>query len=358
MDIAYEGGNMQLGSQVKMIDAENKLIYAEQFVYTSKFLSSRLESVWWLPFDDSKTRLIVSNTSGQTVVATIQTDGTSPNQSTPYQVTLVPWETRVLDIMRDVVGHENGHLHTTGGVSITHNGAPGTVLGRIYVSKANKGYSAAIPFVDPEATVSQKWNGSGLRLRMNGDDLEPVLVARNTTNQATTISGRLPYTRPNGNMDSVVIPSKTIPPNSTKLINLRDLINDANVPTAVSYTGIELDYASPRGTVVTSVQSISSNGEHVFQVPMQDPQKLPSSSGGFPFKADGDFRTLVYIKNETAVTRRYTVSMIWPGGSGYSFGQNELRAGETALVDFRKLRDDQTPDKMGHIIPLNLDMVK
>ncbi len=354
MKIGYAGGNMQMGAQVRMIDTQRKLIWAEQFIYTSKLVSSRLESVWWLPFENSKTRLVVSNTSSQTVTATIETDGTSPQQTTPYQVTLVPWETRVLDIMGDVVGHESGNLHQKGGVSISHTGTAGAVIARIFIAKPNKGYSSSIPFIDPETTESQKWHGAGLRLKIDGDPLDAILVARNTGSEATTINGRIPYTRPNGNMAEVVIPTKNLPARSTRLINLRELIDNANVPNAVKFAGIEVQYAAPHGTVVTSVQSMSSDGEHVFQVPMMDPTKLPSSSGGFPWKADGDFRTLVYIKNETDVARKYTASMIYPGG-GYNVGERDIKPGETIVVDFKKLRDEQTPDGLGNIIPLDLE---
>jgi hypothetical protein len=81
---------------------------------------------------------------------------------------------------------------------------------------------------------------------------------------------------------------------------------------------------------------------------------MPSSAGGFPWKADGDYRTLVYIKNETAVTRRYTASLVYPGG-GYTLRPTEIRAGETVVVDFKKLRDEQVPDSVGNLIPLNLE---
>ncbi|MBA2378099.1 MAG: hypothetical protein H0V76_00825 [Blastocatellia bacterium] len=42
-------------------------------------------------------------------------------------------------------------------------------------------------------------------------------------------------------------------------------------------------------------------------------------------------------------------------GGGYSLGINELKAGETVAIDFKALREEQTPDDMGNIIPLNVD---
>ena len=82
MKIAYNGISQQLGAQVKMIDSENSLIWAEQFVYTTKFTSNRLENVWWLPYQNTETKVVVSNTSSGTVAASITVDGTSPNNPT------------------------------------------------------------------------------------------------------------------------------------------------------------------------------------------------------------------------------------------------------------------------------------
>ncbi|HBR57585.1 MAG TPA: hypothetical protein DEA22_08965 [Blastocatellia bacterium] len=55
---------------------------------------------------------------------------------------------------------------------------------------------------------------------------------------------------------------------------------------------------------------------------------MPASAGGFSWKADGDFRTLVYIKNEADTPKRYTAHLNFLGG-GYSLGIREIKNGET-----------------------------
>jgi len=353
MKISYEGGKQQLGAQVRMLHAADGLIWAEQFVYTTKFTSNRLENLWRLPFENSKTRVVVSNTSSATVTATIAVEGTIPQQATPLQITLAPWETRVLDILRDLVGNENGQLKEKGGISITHSGSPGAVLARMFIAKPNKGYSAASNFIDPDSTASQKWHGNGLRFRnMNGALLSPVVAVRNTGIQTSTVTGKIIYTQPNGDVATINLPQKTIGAGVTKAFELESFIDD--LPTSVTYGGIEIEYDTPKGTVITSLQSVSQNGNHVFQVPMFDPANMPSSAGGFPWKVDGDFRTLVYLKNETNSAKQYTAHLAYTGG-GYSLGLDELQAGETVEIDFRKLRDEQTPGDRGELIPINVD---
>ena len=92
----------------------------------------------------------------------------------------------------------------------------------------------------------------------------------------------------------------------------------------MKYGGIELEYDTPKGSIITSVQSVSRSGDHVFEVPMFDPQDMPSSAGGFPWRADGDFTTVVYIKNETDVVRKFAVHLKFEGG-GYSAGIRKIR---------------------------------
>jgi hypothetical protein len=355
VNISYQGGNQQLGAQVKMVDAEKELIWAEQFVYGSKFVSSRLETVWWLPFDETKTRVVVSNTSGGTVTATIAVVGTAPEQSAPAKIMLAPWETRVLDIMTDLVGHGHGLVKFKGGISIVHTGSPGALLARMLIAAPERGYSAAASFIDPEMTASQRWHGNGLRLRnLDGTTLEPVLAVRNTSEQLSQIQGRIIYTSPDGSTSTINFQQGHIAPGATRVFNVSTLIKNANIPNAVTYGGIELEYDTPKGTILTSLQSVSRNGDHVFQVPMFDPQNMPSSAGGFPWKADGDYTTIVYIKNETAVARKFVSHLVYGSGQ-YSLGIRELKPGETMAIDFREFRDNQSPDSQGNLIPLDVD---
>ncbi|MGB7070010.1 MAG: hypothetical protein WBD22_11000, partial [Pyrinomonadaceae bacterium] len=355
LKINYEGGSLQLGAQVKLVDEQRNLILAEQLIYASKFTSNKLENVWRLPPGQSETTLAISNTTYSPLTVAITVDGTAPQQDSPAVIQLDPSQTRILDIMRDIAGHENGTLQSRGGISISHGGNPGALLAKMMVAQPNRGYSATMGFIDPESTASQRWHGNGLRLRhLDGSLLKAGLVARNTTDQVSRIWGRIPYTMPNGEVSHVNIPFTRINPHSTKLIDLQSLLDGASVPDSVSYAGIELEYDTPKGSVVTSVMSVSNDGDHVFQVPMFDPQKLPSSAGGFPWKADGDHTTIVYIKNETDSPKKYTASLIFEGG-GYSVGVRDLKPSQTAAVDFKQLRDDQVPDSMGRTLPFSLE---
>ncbi len=84
LQMSYQGSEMQLGSQIKIIDTNNSLIWEEQFFEpAAKYTSLRLEGVWWMPSNNCETKFILTNTTDAPVTATITVDGTSPGQQTP-----------------------------------------------------------------------------------------------------------------------------------------------------------------------------------------------------------------------------------------------------------------------------------
>lgn len=345
----------QLGAQFKIL--KQGLLFDEQFVTpAARFPSGRMESVWWMPSTQSEIKFILSNTTDFPVTATIEVDGSAPRQRQPTTFELNPRETRVLDILRDLVGQQRGGtLHKTGGISITHNGTPGAILARMLVSKQNTGYSSVVGFTDPTTRRSSKLNGGGLRLGAIGSDrLDPIVVARNTGGEPTIVSGRIPYTNENGDVIFVSIPEVQIASGKIATLNVKQAIEAANVPEDVTFAGIELEYTTAPGSVVMTAQSVSRSGEQVFQVPLLDPERMPSSAGGFPWKVDEDYNTIVFIKNETDAPKKYLARLVYEGGE-YALGAREVKAGQTVALDFKQLRDNQTPDASGRVIPPNVE---
>lgn len=308
-----------------------------------------------MPSSQSETKFILSNTTNAAVTATIEVDGTAPKQQQPATILLNPHQARVLDIMRDLIGRQNGTLHKTGGISITHNGTPGAIMARMLISQKSSGYSSVVNFVDPTNQRSSKLNGGGLRLGLiNGDKLEQIVVARNVGDEQTTVRGRIPYTNGNNDVVFVTIPEIQLNPNEVETLNLKQAVRQANIPANVTFAGLELEYTTAPGSVVMNALSVSESGQQVFQVPLLDPEKMPSSAGGFPWKADGDYTTVVFIKNESNAPKKYIAKLTYDGG-GYVQSPRELKPGQTVAVDFKQLRDTQTPDSMNRQIPLNIE---
>lgn len=356
LQVSHQGAKLQLGVQIKILKLDKGLIFDEQLVQTSRFVSSRLENVWWLPSSQPKTKFIISNTIDSPVTATVTVDGTAPKQQQPTTIELNPHQTRVLDILRDLVGkQQGGTIHKEGGISVSHSGTPGAVLARMSISKENTGFSSVANFIDPQATRSSKWNGSGYRIgKIGNDELTPIVVARNIGNESTNVSGRISYTNDAGEVVFVNVPSVRIGANKIKTIDVERAVRQSNVPANVSHTGFEFEYSTPNGSVVMAALSVSRNDNHVFQVPLFDPERMASSAGGYPWKADGDYTTMLYIKNETDQPQKYTAVLTYEGGN-YAVGVKDIKPHQLVAIDFRALRDNQTPDAKGNTIPLNIE---
>ena len=356
LQIAYDGGNYQLGSQIKIIDPEHSLIWEEQhFTAAAKYISAKLEGVWWLPSINCETKFIITNTTASSVTATVKVDGTLPPQILPAVIELNPHQTRVLDVIKDLVGIPIGAMNKTGGVSISHTGAAGAVMARMLISKPDKGFSSTMNCIDPQMTASSRWHGAGLRIGKIGNyQMEQVLAVRNASDTASHVKGKFYYTQDDGAVAAVNIPRNTLAARSSKTIDLQNLIEAANLPANIKYGGIEIEYDTAPGSVVVSSLSHSKNENLVFQVPIYDPAKTASSAGGYPWKTDGDYTTLAYAKNDSDETQKFVLSLMFEGG-GYSLGINEIKPHQTLMVDFKVLRDSQTPDPMGRIIPLDVN---
>lgn len=355
LQVTHQGMRLQLGAQFKIL--KQGMLFDEQFITpATRFPSSRMESVWWLPSPQCETKFIVSNTTDAPVTATIEVDGTAPRQRQPATIQLNPHQTRVLDILRDLIGQDNGGtLHKTGGISITHSGTPGAILARMLVSKESTGYSSVVNFTDPTVPRSSKLNGGGLRLGSIGsDELTPIVVARNVGSEPTTVRGRVPYTNESGDVVFITIPEVNIAAGKIKQIDVERALREANVPPGVAFAGIELEYTTAPGSVIMTAQSVSRSGQQVFQVPLLDPNRMPSSAGGFPWKVDSDYTTVIFIKNETDTPKKYLARLVYEGG-GYALKPREIKAGQTVALDFKQMRDEQTPDSKGNLIPLSAE---
>lgn len=349
LQVTHYGMRLQLGAQFKII--KQGILFDEQFITpATRFPSARMESVWWMP-SSSETKFILSNTTDKAVTAIVKVDGTAPRQQQPATIQLNPHQTRVLDILRDLIGHQNGTVHKIGGISITHNGTPGAIMARMLISEDGAGFSSVVNFVDPTNQRSSKLNGGGLRLgSINGDELEQIIVARNVGDEQTIVKGRIPYTNENGDVEFIAIPGIQLNPGEIDILDVKQTVRQANIPADVTFAGLELEYTTAPGSVVMNALSVSRSGQQVFQLPLLDPERMPSSAGGFPWKVDDDYTTVVFIKNETDAQRRIVARLTYEGGE-YTLGVKKLKPGQTIKVDFKELRDKQTPDFNGQTIP-------
>jgi hypothetical protein len=352
LQVFYRGHDLALGAQVYLTDVARSLVFEEKLAeLAEQFSSSRLEGVWWLPSHGGEMRLVLSNTTDASLSVTASVEGSAPPQHDPATLMLAPHETRVVDILRDLVGDRGGRLAQVGGVSLRHSGAGGALLARLLIREAERGYSSWARFTDPSKGKSSKYQGAGLRLgTVGGERLTPVVVARNVGSTETTISGRIPYTLDDGSTGAFAIPDLRLAPGEAGTVNVTGALAREHIERDVATAGLEFEYTGTPGSVIMSAQSISPSRTQVFQVPLWDIVAQRSSTGGYPWKAEGDASTIIYIKNVTDRAQEYTWQLRHAGGT-YSLGLRTIAAHQTEAIDIRALRDEQVPDQQGRTIP-------
>jgi hypothetical protein len=313
LQLFYQGKDMLLGAQVKIVDSASSLMFDEQLGEPAAMYSSRLEGLWWLPTPDSQVGIAISNTTDSTQVASLDMDGIEPKQQGSKEMVLQPHETVLIDPAKDV-SYRPAVVLETGGISINHSGKPGSLIARAMIQDLGKGFSSAVQFADPGKAKSSKLHGAGLRLgEIAGEELTPVVVARNISDRTAVLHGRIRYTKRDGSEGVTALREVRLRAGEAKAWEIGEISRPQSA--GVESAGLEIDYSTEPGSVVVSALSVSRSGNHVFHVPMLDVAAQRSSTGAYPFYLYGTSSTVVYIKNTTAVEQKYVAHLNYEGGN-------------------------------------------
>jgi hypothetical protein len=343
-EFTYEGRILEVGGGLRIVNAEKSLIFDEQMLEPGmKFPSSRLEAVYAIPFGDSRVGAIITNTTAQPIIINGDAIFAGADGHHPVQSQLGPYQTQVINLPHGLIKKASA-----GAVSLNHNGAKGALLAMIHLQDAGRGYSEAVNFTDPGDKTTER-HGAGLRLgSVNNDPLRPVIVVRNIGDSATTVTATVPYSKQNGETGTISFPRVSLAAGEIKLLNTSNPQLRRNGFVAA---GLEIKYTGAPGSVIASASSVSQSGNHVFALPMKDPQVGLSSAGGYPWFSDEKGSTVVFIKNTTETQQQFHLDIIFPGGQ---WGSNlkTLAPGQTFKLDVREVRDSQAKGSEGNAIPL------
>ncbi len=332
-----------MGGGLRIVDAERSLIFDEQLLEPGmKFSAPQLEAVYAIPGDDVRVSVIVTNTTAQPLKVTGEAVFTGNGQR-PIEGVLKPYETEVIELPNGLVNKAS-----IGAVSLRHGGDKGALLAIIHVRDDERGYSEAVNFADPAQGKTTQLHGAGLRLgRVNNEALTPVLAVRNTGKTATIVAARVPYAKQNGETGVIALPRVELGPGELRLL---DTANPQFKQSDFATAGLEVEYTGASGSVVAAAKSFSASGNHVFVLPLKDPQGGMSSTGGYPWFINGSSSTVTLIKNVTKDSQQFHLDIVYPGGR---WGSNlkTIGAGQTMAFDVRKIRDTQEKGSEGNTIP-------
>jgi hypothetical protein len=347
----HRGKDLVLGCNVLVIDESKSLTFENKLNELGKFDSRRLEGVWWIPSNNTDSTIVLTNTSDELITVAATLTRNPHNSGSAQMFTLLPHQTKVLDVREDFPQGEVFARAKVLGLSLTQDGAEGSLLAWTMIKDESKGYSNIATFTNPAKAKSNQYHGAGLQIGSVGnDELEPVIVLRNTTNAKVDVNIRIPYTNQDGERETVSINTVKLNAREVHQVNMQRAANLRDIKTA----GIEIEYAGSPGAVVASAQSVSKSGTQVFRTLLWDAPALKSASSMYPFSIEGTSSTKAYIKNAGFKDEVYVSHITWRTDGEYFIPIKTIKKGETVEIDVKKLRDEQIPDERGRTIPLNI----
>jgi hypothetical protein len=294
---------------------------------------------------------VLSNVTDSSLTATVAIDGINPAQASLAIIRLAAHETCLIN-PEQLARNGKGTLLEIGGISINYNGAAGALLARGFIEELSTGFSSSIEFWDPSMAHSSKLDGGGLRLgRAGGKELTPVVVARNIGTTESIVSGSVSYTAADGSTSIVSLPDTHLRRGEVDAIDVSHALRSSRVNTErLVSAGLQFTYSTTPGSILISAQSVSSDGNQVFRLPLVDADAQPSSTGGYPWFINGSSSTVVYLTNVTDEPQQYVLQLNFQGGV-YAPGLKTVAPHQTAVLDIRALRDGQVKDEHNQTIP-------
>ncbi|MGH9764196.1 MAG: hypothetical protein ACREAC_25460, partial [Blastocatellia bacterium] len=154
----YMSGNAaDLGALLTVTDPIHSLSFDVPDEMPMSYMSSRLEGIWWLPTQRSDYSLVVSNMANTAVSMTLSGTAEAKHGGRASSgAELGPHQTRVFSL-HDLAGAgllPAAGSRNAGGITVEHQGEPGSVLAYGMASQSDIGFSSHFPFEDPAMAMS------------------------------------------------------------------------------------------------------------------------------------------------------------------------------------------------------------
>lgn len=304
--LSYTGNVLEVWAQITFHGVGGGSV-DETFNILEEPGSDTREAVWLMP-KKSTAVIALGNSSNAAIRTTAQfSDGDSEDVDIPAGATkFIRRKEREAD---------------TDSVKLATAGPAGSLRVTGFIVANDQSFTSSIRFYDTRKTAQPNLYATNLRLK----NTLPRIVLKNTSD--VDISARPRFFAAGGEQaNPLELPALTLRPNQVIDVDL----------------GVLRRAAASR----TDFDSVD--------VPLRDSGKIRNGTGSYPWRIDNDYSTTVAVTNFGSQPARFQVEIRYPGGP-YSIKPRELAAGQTVSFDLRKMRDEQQPDRLGHVLPQTLD---
>ena len=334
IELRYRGAPMGLGVQLTVANSGRGLSFDMEPPMGLR--SSRLEGLWWSPDTQTSGRVMLSNTTHQSLSVQVNVEWRglvvpAPPLSLARRQTMVLPIRRLLDdLTLDSIGIGRG------GLSITHNGLPGALIAHGVILNPERRFASNLRFIDPAAQPTGVLEATGLPLGRPapGSALPstsffvPVLALKNASSVAQTATVNVQY-RVNGRPQTQALPPLNLTPHEVRLVDFWAWLESIqNAP--IESAGLQVTSSGRPGTLVAALTSIESSDTMVVDVPLVVGNPDVRLGGKHPFRLDGNLQAVTYLKNISTRPTKALAFIVYEGGL-FTPPLFDLAAGETVV---------------------------
>lgn len=338
MSLSYTGSLMEMWAQITLRGGAAQGGSADvTFSVLNNLGSDTQEAVWWQPRPG--TAVIALGNSSNTPIQTRLKFSNGETQ----EVQIAPFATRYVR-RNSNGGNSNGFGES---VKLTTNGAAGSLKATGFVISNDRRYTSGIRFYDTPNAVQPNLFATNFRVKNSS----VRLLLKNTSTTSITAQPRF---RPmEGNASAVELSPIALAPNEIKELNLQSLLTAAATRTDLDAVSVQIENNGAAGSLIGALYSTNQTTGVFYDVPLRDSGVVRNSTGAYPIRLDDDYKTVVSITNAGNETAQFGAVIRYNGGQ-YAFSPRTLNIGQTATFDIKRLRDEQTPDQNGNIIPATM----
>lgn len=310
---------MAIAVQLTVADAKHGISYDMES--PMGFKSSTLEGLWWSPDEKTEGQVMICNTTNQDVEAKLEIEWKkSVIQGLVRK--LLAHQTLVLDVEKLLKesGIESKGIES-GGLSITHSGAPGALIAFGVMANQERGFASSFTFIDTKTQPTSTLDGTGLLLGRSTlraglpepASFVPELTLKNTSNVEQTAKVIVSYMR-DGRPKSESLPAQTLEPREVRMIDFSSRILNEVRNARVENAAIKIEYSGEAGSVIGALSSINTSGSGAVDVPLVSRQPTSGKGGNHPFRIDDGLHSVAYLTNITEKPTKAIFGIFHDGG--------------------------------------------
>jgi hypothetical protein len=336
IELKYVGKPLEVGAQITIVRGRDAGSLDVMFSAPMDYRSSIQEAVWPARAG-MRSWLFLGNPTDVPVLVSLE------HGSSSHTIELGAGVARTIPLPETHDDTQAAGSSTVSSARLSVQGPPGSVRAAGFVEAQGR-FSGSIRFYD--AAMARQPHLFATNLRVGG--ASPAMALKNTSDTSVTVTPRFHPVDESG--PPFALPPLTLPARTAKSIDLGSLVAAAAERRDLTQVSVEVLNDGPPGSVIGGLVAFGARGAYNYDVPLRDSGFLRQSTGSYPWRIDGDYRSLISVTNVGPVPATLLARIVYPGGV-YYLPADKISLGGTVIVDVRQLRDEQVPDAHGRVLP-------